>query len=292
MQILAVDIGGTRIKIGCCSPLGVVSGFQEYATESHKGGPYIMEQLLLKLAEYEHFDVIAVSTAGQVDAEKGIIVYANENIPEYTGMQVGAILGQRFKVPVKVENDVNAAALGELHFGAARPYDNFLCLTFGTGVGGAIVINRRIYRGADGVAAEFGHMFTHSLLEHNGQDGAPYYESFASTSALVRNARRTDPDCTDGRALFDRIHQGDRRFVAMLDSWTTEVSAGLASLIHIFNPAAVIIGGGIMEQESLVRQVEARTKSLIMPSFSRAAVIQAELGNKAGILGAAALYLQ
>ncbi|CAH1200577.1 Beta-glucoside kinase [Paenibacillus plantiphilus] len=293
MRILAADIGGTNTKIGICDEQGNMGQFKEYATESHKGGRHVVSRLLDQLAEYDYdYDAIAISTAGQVNAEEGSIVYANENIPNYTGTKLREMIEGRFHKPVKVENDVNAAALGEAAFGAARSFGDFLCLTFGTGIGGAIIINRQIYRGANGVAAEFGHIFTRPLAGMSGGAGRPHYESHASTTALIRKAREADPECVDGKVFFDKISKGNVGLQHILHDWTAEVSLGLASLIHVFNPSAIIVGGGVMEQESLVRLVAEGTKAMVMPSFADVSIVKASLGNKAGLLGAASLFLR
>ncbi|NOU96427.1 ROK family protein [Paenibacillus sp. LMG 31456] len=292
MKILAADIGGTNTKIGICNERGHIDQFKEYSTESHMGGLHVVERLLVQMAAYDNYDAIAISTAGQVNTDEGYIVYANENIPDYTGMRIREIVENRFHKHVKVENDVNAAALGEASFGAAESFHDFLCLTFGTGIGGAIVINRQIYRGANGVAAEFGHIFTHPLSEMSNGARKPYYESFASTTALIRMAQQADPECVDGKVFFDKIRLGNDHLNQILHSWAAEVSIGLASLIHIFNPPAIIVGGGVMEQDDLVRLVEVQTKELIMESFSDVKILKASLGNKAGLLGAASLFLR
>lgn len=280
--------------MGLCNERGHFEDYCEYATESHLGGPHVMERLIANFTQYPPalYDAIAISTAGQVNAEEGFIIHANENIPDYTGMKIKDILESRFRKPVKVENDVNAAALGEATFGAARSFRDFLCLTFGTGIGGAIVTDGRIYRGASGSAAEFGHMITHSLQDTGNGSSKPYYEKFASTTALVRMAQQVDPDCVDGRAIFDKIMSGNDRLNQVLQAWVAEVCAGLASLIHIFNPPAIIVGGGVMEQESLVRLVEEQTKRLVMESFAGVSILKASLGNRAGLLGAASLFLR
>ncbi|NHN32096.1 ROK family protein [Paenibacillus sp. S3N08] len=291
MKILAADIGGTNTKMGICDERGHIDQFKEYPTESHLGGTHVIERLLVQLAAYPDYDAIAISTAGQVNTEEGYIVYANENIPNYTGMKIKEIVENRFHKPVKVENDVNAAALGEAYFGAAQLFHDFLCLTFGTGIGGAIVINRQIYRGANGVAAEFGHIITRPLSEMSDGTKKTYYETYASTTALVRMAKQADSECVDGKVIFDKIRLGNEPLNQIVQSWAAEVSVGLASLIHIFNPAAIIVGGGVMEQDHLVRLVEAQTKDLIMESFSDVKILKASLGNKAGLLGAASLFL-
>ena len=292
MIILAADIGGTNTKMGLCDERGNIESFKEYSTEAHLGGPHLMERLIVQMEEYNDFDAIAISTAGQVNSEEGYISYANENIPNYTGMKIKEILEKRFQKPVKVENDVNAAALGEAYFGAASSYSDFLCLTFGTGIGGAIVINNQIYRGANGSAAEFGHMLTHSLSEMDAGSKKPYYESFASTTALVRMAQQADSEVVDGKVFFDKIGIGNDVLGQILQSWVAEVSAGLASLIHIFNPPAIVVGGGVMERDDLVELVRKQTKDLIMTSFADVKIVKASLGNKAGLLGAASLFLR
>ncbi|WP_317259324.1 ROK family protein [Paenibacillus baimaensis] len=292
MKILAADIGGTNTKMGICDERGHIDQFKEYPTESDRGGPHVVERLLDQMAAYEEYDAIAISTAGQVNVEEGYIVYANPNIPDYTGMKIRELVENRFHKPVKVENDVNAAALGEAYFGAAQSFQDFLCLTFGTGIGGAIVIHHQIYRGANGVAAEFGHMLTRPLSEMSSSAGKPYYETYASTTALVRMAKQADPECVDGKVLFDKIRTGNDKLQQIVHAWTAEVAVGLASLIHIFNPSAIIVGGGVMEQDELVRLVEVQTKDLIMESFSDVKIVKASLGNKAGLLGAASLFLR
>ncbi|WP_019637912.1 ROK family protein [Paenibacillus fonticola] len=292
MRILAADIGGTNTKLCLADERGELKQFQEYDTESRQGGPHVMARLMDKIAEYGDFDAIAISTAGQVDSQAGIIVFANENIPDYTGMKVKAMLEERFHKPVKVENDVNAAALGEAFFGAARHLSDFLCLTYGTGIGGAIVIDRKIYKGANGVAAEFGHILTHAADGNRHGEPLPFYEKFASTTALVQKARQVDPDCTNGKILFEKLGQGSGQLEQVVHAWVNEVAYGLASIIHIFNPSAIIVGGGVMEQECLIHLIEARTKAIVMESYRGVEILKASLGNKAGVLGAASLFLR
>lgn len=292
MKILAADIGGTNTKMAICDERGHIEQFKEYSTEAHLGGTHLMERLISQMDMYADFDAIAISTAGQVNSEEGYISYANENIPNYTGMKIKEILEERFHKPVKVENDVNAAALGEAYFGAAQSYPDFLCLTFGTGIGGAIIINRQVYRGANGSAAEFGHMFTHSVSEMNGDVMKPYYETYASTTALVRMAKQVDSEVVDGRVFFGKIEEMNDEFTPILHSWVREVATGLASLIHIFNPSAIIVGGGVMERDDLVELVDKQTKEWIMASFADVKIVKAALGNKAGLLGAASLFLR
>ncbi|MFC4620308.1 ROK family protein [Camelliibacillus cellulosilyticus] len=291
MRIFAADIGGTKIKYCISNEEGIFEAYHEIDTESQKGGPYIIRKLEDVISAHPSIDAISISTAGQVDSEKGSIIFANDNIPNYTGTNIKDLLEDRFQVPVKVENDVNAAALGEKFFGDVRQYSNFLFLTFGTGIGGAIIIDSKLYKGAQGIAGEFGHMMTHpnGLPCNCGKYGC--YECYASTTALVNAALKIDSECVNGRIIFEKIHMKDKKILSIFDAWTYEAAIGIANLIHLFNPNAVVIGGGIMEQNLSVKMVSEKVKALILKSFSEVRLLKSRLGNKAGLYGGIALQL-
>ncbi|WP_210469818.1 ROK family protein [Sporosarcina sp. 6E9] len=291
MNVLAIDIGGTSVKLCMADEKGTVTQFKEIESGASKGGPFLVENLIEVISEnYTGFEAIGISTAGQVNSEEGSIIFANENFPNYTGMNLKEIFGEKFNVPVKIENDVNAASLGEKHFGAGQRFDDFLCLTYGTGIGGAIVINSEVYKGANGSAAEVGHIVAHQggIKCNCGCFGC--YEMYGSTTALVRNALEVNAEYVNGRKIFEGLAKGDEQLEKVLQDWVLEVSYGLVSLTHIFNPPAIIIGGGVMEQERLVELVRTKVKELIIDSFSDVEILKAELGNKAGLLGAASLH--
>jgi predicted NBD/HSP70 family sugar kinase len=284
MKILVFDIGGTAIKHGCWID-GALVEVHETPTEAKKGGRHIVNTLIALIEAQSGYDAIGISTAGQVNADGGYIIYANENIPGYTGTQIKAELEERFHVPVAVENDVNAAALGEAIYGAGLDHPNFLCLTYGTGVGGAIVQDRQVYHGSSFSAAEFGAIVTHAEARIGGSsffDGC--YERYASTTALVRMAMDYDPALDNGRKIFARLD--DPKVREILDRWVDEIMLGLSSLTHIFNPECIVLGGGIMVQPLILELIREKISRFIMPSFAQVDIRPAELGNTAGLLGA------
>lgn len=285
MRILALDIGGTAIKSALLDGAGHILREAEAPSEGRRGGPRLMERARAVIDGYDGYDALGVSTTGQVDARTGRIVFANDNVPNFTGTPVGELLRAYTGVPVTVENDVNAAALGEAHFGAGRGARDFLCLTYGTGVGGAIVLDGRIYGGADGVAGEMGHILTHpeGLPCACGQRGC--YEQYASTTALLRAARAAEPEIADGRDLFARVSSRPDLADAVA-SWVREVVYGLVSLTHIFNPALIVLGGGVMSQRAVLSAVEGLLYPRLMESYRGVRLAGAQLGNQAGVYGA------
>ncbi len=290
MKILVFDIGGTSIKYGHCID-NVLVEVKETPTNAHLGGPHILQTIISLVQQQDGYDAIGISTAGQVHAAEGYIIYANNNIPHYTGIQLRKELEARFHVPVAVENDVNAAAIGEAICGAGRDFPDFLCLTYGTGVGGAIVQNRQVYHGSSFSAAEFGAIVTHAperIASEEYFDGC--YERYASTTALVQKAMTYDPALSNGRKIFERIDEPPVQ--AILDSWVDEIMIGLATLTHIFNPPCILLGGGIMVQPLIMEKIQQKMSRYIMPSFAHVAIKPAELGNTAGLLGAHHLALR
>lgn len=282
MRIAAADIGGTDIKYALVNGGGTLHLFKSPTPAG--GGEVIVRHVGDLIESLGAFDAVAVCTAGQVDPEKGEILYANENIPGYTGTRVKALIEARFQRPALVLNDVNAAALGEGALGAARGFDDYLCLTYGTGIGGAIVIGGKLYEGATHSAGEFGHIVTHRGGERCACGGRGCYERYASAAALTRAAEKRLGERLDGYELFGRL--GEAKVKGLVDDWAEEILTGIASLCHIFNPACVVVGGGIMDQPYLVARLQARFPRHIMPSFASVQLRRAELGNSAGIQGA------
>ena len=290
MKTMVLDIGGTAIK-SAIAQNGVLSSVRETPTRASLGGAYVMSQAKEIISSYKDtyaFERIGISTAGQVNPVKGSIIYANHNIPGYTGTPVKEIMEDFFHVPVAVENDVNAAAIGEACYGAGKEEKDFVCLTYGTGVGGAVFINGSLYHGSSFSAGELGALIVHPEDRQPEIDMySGCYEKYASTTALVAKAKEYDSSITNGKILFSRIEEPQIR--AIIDQWIDEIVYGLVSITHLLNPSCIILGGGIMDQPYIPDQIEQKLMPSIMSSFRGLKIKTAQLGNQAGMLGAARL---
>lgn len=290
MATMVLDIGGTAIKSGLYDN-GALSEIRETATEASQGGPHVVAKAKEIIAGYRtfcSFEKIGISTAGQVDPARGCIIYANENIPGYTGTMLKETMEQEFQVPAAVQNDVNAAAIGESVFGAGRDQKDFVCLTYGTGVGGAVFTGGKLYSGSSFSAGEFGGVIVHPEHRNLKEDMfSGCYERYASTTALVQSAKAMNPALSNGRILFEHMQEPEVK--QLIDQWIMEIVYGLITIIHMMNPACAILGGGIMEQPYVIEQIQEQLYPNLIPSFRHVKIKKAELGNQAGMLGAAVL---
>ena len=288
MKIIAVDIGGTATKIACFED-GICTEKMEFPINGRLGAKFLLEAVFSHIADFSSFDRIGISTAGQVDFSSGSILYANDNIPGYTGTPLRQLVEEWFAVPAVVENDVYCAAIGEAFHGAGQGAQNFLCLTIGTGIGGAIFADGKLFTGTGYRAGEFGHLITHpgGAPCNCGRKGC--YEQYASTTALVKSAVQIDPDLTDGRKVFHAYDAGSPAVQALIAGWLDEIFLGLVSLNHLFDPEKIILGGGIMNEPWLAGEIEKQLRAAVIPSYRGVQVTRASLGNMAGLFGAAEL---
>lgn len=292
MRIMVLDIGGTAIKSAICED-GVLTMQKETPTEAALGGVHVMNKVKEIISSYlpvSSFERIGISAAGQVDPVTGSIIYANKNIPGYTGTRIKDIMEEAFHLPTCVENDVNSAAIGESIYGAGRGETEFACLTYGTGVGGALFVNGHLYHGSSCSAGEFGALVTHPEERDPEVDFySGCYEKYASTTGLVSRAMAYDPSLTNGRIIFERMEEPAIRQI--IDDWITEIVYGLITITHMLNPGCIILGGGVLEQPYVLENVREKLMKHIMPSYRHVKIRKAELGNQAGMLGASVLHL-
>ncbi len=293
MKILAIDIGGTAIKYGIVAENFTVEKSFEVPTEAHLGGPHLMQKIMSFVEKHaEEVDCVGISTAGQVNSELGKIIFASENIPNYTGIEIKKTIQDKFNLPVRVENDVNSAATAEAKFGAGRGFHDFLCLTYGTGVGGALWINNQIYTGDYFSAGEFGHIVTHTGGKKCTCGNNGCYEMYASTRALVNAVKEATGKSLTGREIFAPEHFNNVTVRSVIDNWIDEIIGGLSTLIFIFNPPCIVLGGGIMNEDYIISEIDHRIHARSIHSFQSVQIKKAELKNQAGMLGAAYLAKQ
>ena len=298
-MILSIDIGGTAVKMGLVDRIGAIHArheasvcFDEYKT------PILTTVLREAKAFLQKENVkpegIGVSACGQIDDTAGVVIGTNGKIPGYEGSRIKDELEAAFGVPAWVLNDANAAALGEVFAGGAKGLRNVIMLTLGTGVGGGIILNGEIFGGTRGIAGELGHftLYQNGLPCPCGKRGC--YESYAAATALVRLAREeTGESGLDGRVIFSRVAAGDETMLAVLDRWIDDIAAGLTGLVHIFNPQAVLIGGGVSAQEELlIEPLRKKVLATAMPRFAEGLRVErARLANDAGLIGAAKFFM-
>ena len=286
MNILAIDIGGTMIKYGLVSSDGEILSTDKIETEAEKGLENILNKIDNIFKRYKENNPvgIAVSGTGQTNGIIGKVIGGNPIIPNWIGTNLVKILEKKYNLPAVLENDVNCVALGEKWIGAGKDLSNFICLTIGTGIGGGIILNNQLFRGENFVAGEFGH-----ILIKKGE-----FEQFASTTALIRLVKERTEKTLNGKEIFDLEKKEIVEYQEVISEWIENLTDGLSSIVYCFNPANMILGGGVIEQgEPLINRIKNSLFKKIGPQFKeKLNIIQAKLGNNAGMIGASYLLLE
>lgn len=308
---IGVDIGGTKIAAGVVDEEGTILDTSQVPTpETPEGVIDAIANAVQAVSAGCDVHAVGIGAAGYVDNKRATVLFA-PNI-NWRHEALKDKVEQRVGLPVAVENDANAAAWGEYRFGAGQGHDDVVCVTLGTGLGGGIIIGGKLYRGRFGIAGEFGHIrvVPDGLLCGCGSQGC--WEQYASGRALVRYARQRavatpenakvllslgdgTPAAIEGKHISEAARAGDpvaRDSFRELARWA---GAGLADLASLFDPSAFIVGGGVSDEGDLVLEP-------IRKSFRRwlvgnqwrphAQVLAAQLGGKAGLVGAADLARQ
>ncbi|GAB2556247.1 ROK family protein [Gracilibacillus alcaliphilus] len=282
MRYLSVDIGGTFIKYGILDETERMI-FQDKVKTKTNIDDAILRQVSGiiegQLARYQDFSGIGISTAGIVDRDSGVIIYAGPTIPNYTGTPIKAYLENKFHLPVCVENDVNAALLGEIWKGAARNKLHVFCITLGTGIGGAYY-HQQLTDGYHLQGNAVGYMLFDPETQMN-------YEDRASTSALNRLITTSLGENYTAEQVFAEAKRGDQVCHCMIQSWAKEVARGIAQIILIKDPSLFIIGGGISQQgDYLLTILKQQLQLFLPPDFLKTELKLAELYNDAALYGA------
>lgn len=316
MYYIGVDLGGTNIAIGIVDENGKILKKASVPTRAEREADEIirdMADLAKKLCDecgisVSDVEYAGVATPGTADSATGVVVYANnlpflryplaEKLKEFLGVK-----------KVLIENDANAAAKGEVACGASKGHKNSVMITLGTGLGGGIVIDNKIYSGFNFSGAELGH----TVLEFNGKPCScgrrGCWEAYSSATGLIKMTREKMLECSDsimwemcegkienagGRTAFDAMRKGDKAGSEVVDMYIAYLGAGIVNMINIFQPEVLVIGGGVCnEKEYLTKPLQAiidrEQYSRNNPEELKTKIRIAELGNDAGIIGAAML---
>ncbi len=288
MAILCLDIGGTEVK-AMLKGEDFEKDLPNFPSKAGTNAPDIKDDvfaLVEKLKDDYPIEGIAISTAGMVDYKTGIIAGHGPTFKNYKGFDWKKEIREELKIPSIVENDVKAAAMGELNFGAGLGFHSAFVLTVGTGIGGCLILDGKIYRGASGHAGEIGYM----PFETNK------FEALASTSALVKKSLEAYPEknLDNGKKIFDAIDAGDADAKKLVEEMTDILARGISNIMLIVNPEVILIGGGISEQkEKFLDPIIEKIKTYVPENiFEKTAIKPTELGNKSGLYGAYAIYKQ
>ncbi len=303
---IGIDLGGTRVRGAIVCEQGAVLARAEEPTDAAAGPERVLSQIqrladgLIAAAGPGPLAGIGVSAPGPIDTVSGVA----GDIPTLTGFAgfpLKAELRERLGFPVLLENDGIAAAIGEWRFGAGKGRENLVYVTVSTGIGGGVIADGRVLRGRKGMAAHVGHMsvMPEGALCPCGNYGC--FEAYGSGTAFARRARERALSCAgtslgaegaviDSRAVFAAARAGDALASRLVDEEAEILGRGFVSLIHIFSPDLVIMGGGLSDEfERLRPGIQDYIARWAMPGFKDIAVTPAALGQNSGLIGAAAL---
>ena len=285
--MIGVDLGGTKILAGVVTRDGAVEHRREHPTPV-AAQDELLAGLDAAVQELMGDEVAAIGFGipSPIDQRAGRAQQA-VNIPLDASVDFRDRMAQRFGLPVGIENDANAAAYAEFHFGAARDADTMVMLTLGTGCGGGAVLNGQLYRGW----AEFGHMvIVYDGLPCQGTcTGRGHLEPYVTGTAATQRAQDVFGPAVDAHRLVRLAGEGEPQAVEILDDIGRHLGAGIGTLVNLFNPELVVIGGGFAAAGDFVldpaREVVAREG--LGGSGERVRIVRAELGTAAGLIGAA-----
>jgi len=281
---LGIDVGGTSVKAAIIYGKDDFLPCKGFLTgKTMEQSVFVQKIIDLIGREYsENLLGVGIGTLGFVDSKSGTILSGAKNVPCLAGLKLKDILIKRFPdLKISVINDATAAALGEKWAGAAQDTDNFFCITFGTGLGGCLVLNGKVIEGAHHRSGEIGF--------YDYEDEENYLELRHSTKSIVAYAGKILQDATlDGFAFFEKIRNGDAVCVAIFDEWMRRMGRVLANVIIVIDVEKIIVGGGISKEESLViPHLTQCIDEMLPPNFRGQCKIEAATcANDAGVLGA------
>ena len=306
--IAGVDFGGTSAKIGLVDAQGALHGQERVDIDQRESFERILEPVMERLHRLVRsrsgegsLVAVGIGTPGFTDKDTGILVGGCENIPGLKGKPIQDTLSKSFGVPAFADNDATCAAAGELAFGAGKKHGSFLLITIGTGIGGGLALDGRIFRGSHGFAAEVGHICLdpNGLWCNCGSRGC--FEQYASGPAIVKiyserlrkRGRAPEPTLTP-RIVAERARGGEPDARDTFEEAGQRIAQAFGIILNLLDLEACIIGGGVSQAgEILLAPVRRHLPDFCWPLIGKGVeIVVAELGNDAGVLGAAAQALE
>lgn len=296
--VFAVDLGGTHLRAALVDESGRILQHLKQETPKHESPEAIIDALASAAHQWHGNDqpVVAASimVPGAVDSEKSVVVQA-PNLPSLINFELKAVLQRRLGWPVFLENDANAAAVGEMWLGAARGCRDVVSVTLGTGVGGGVILDGRLWRGSHGSAGEIGHTTVDpfsGLKCKCGNTGC--LELFASATAIVRMARELGMNETTAEAVYAAGRAGNELALSVFKRFGMYLGIGLSNLINLIDPEIIVISGGAVNgwdlfSSEMYQQVSERA---FHATAQQVKIARAECGDNAGLLGATRIALQ
>lgn len=309
---VGIDLGGTNIKGGVVDASGGVLSFESIETEGEQGRDHVLDRIALLVGKVcdaaglgrDDIAAVGIGSPGPLDTKKGII-HTAPNLPGWENLPLADEVSQRCGCPVFIENDANAAALAESFAGVGKGKKCMLLLTLGTGIGGGIVIDGRVWHGVNDCAGELGHL----SIQYDGRrcncGSIGCVETYASASNLVvrtlekleAGAESCLSEYGDGlqcHHIFEAAADGDAFAQGVVDEGITMLACAIASLINIFNPDMVVLFGGMTNAgDQLFVPVREKVKERAFPTaYERCEIVPSQLGGEAGVIGSAAAAMQ
>jgi len=300
LNAIGIDVGGSSIKCGVVNIKGDIlySNTVIIKNATTQGAVVgLMAEAINDCAKRFEHSILGVGVGFPGIIENNTVIAGGINLPGFKNIELGNILKLVTRRNIVIDNDANMMGLGEMIYGADRDCTDVVFLTVGTGIGGAVMINSKIYGGFKNKGTELGHM----IVQHKGLACAcgarGCLEAYASISAMVRHYKSinkgSSPDI-DAKYIVGQYLQRESYAIEVMEQHFDYMASGIVSLINLFNPQRVIIGGGISEAGKFyIREIERRVSALAVPTGVGAAqIVAASLGNKAGIMGCAANVFQ
>jgi glucokinase len=306
-----IDLGGTKI-LSICVDRDLQILDKDYRETEARGGPRAvinrMVDSMQAAAGARQLLAVGISTPGPTDPKRGIVT-TPPNLPDWRDVPLAAEISERLGVPAWIENDANAAALAEHRLGAGKEAKHVILVTLGTGIGGGLVLNDRLYRGASGAAGEIGHMLVEPGGRQCGCGRRGCLEAQASGWALGARAAEIvalEPDGVlarlvresgeepDAKLLEDAAAAGDKSAQAAIHDAGTYLGAGLVNIVNVFDPEVIVIGGGLrrLGEPYLGHAIEIMKREAFPQNVRDVQVVEAALGDEAPALGVAVLAME